>query len=217
MGFNMIHNFEIKRGCIVYKDGARNALFDTGNPASFPQERDPYPIFPKIHEYVDRSITDLQGIDSISRQQLLIDYPRQELSFGKEVAVYVPIAKYDLIPLINGLVAISIKIGGEKRKMLLDSGAATSYLPKSVVVQGIFAGKIKDFFMGEDEEFETDLYSLPTECGTGTPIGVNYGVPKDSIEAAMKQYSVDGIIGYEWLRHFRVLFDVPNRSLTLGW
>ncbi len=209
--------FEIKRGYIVYKDGGKVVLFDTGSPTSFPQERDPYPIFPKIHEYVDCSITELQGIDSISRQQLLIDYPRQEVSFGKELAVYVPIAKYDLIPLVRGLVAISIKIDGEKRKMLLDSGAATSYLLKSAVVQGAFAGKIKDFFMGENEEFETNLYSLPTECGTGTPIGVNYGVPKNSIEAAMKQYGVDGIIGYEWLRHFRVLFDVLNRSLTLGW
>ncbi len=212
----MKYNFEIKRGYIVYKDGARSVLFDTGSPTSFPQEKDPYPIFPKIHEYVDKTVTDLRGIDSISRQQLLIDYPRQEISFGTNFTVYEPLANYDLIPLTGGLVAISIKICGEKRKMLLDSGAATSYLSKDVVVQGTPAGIIKDFFLGEPKEFETVLYSLPTESGNSSSIGVNYGVPKDSINDAMEQLGVDGIIGYDWLRHFKVLLDVPNRCLTLG-
>jgi len=212
----MKYNFEIKRGCIVYKDGARVVLLDTGSPASFSQERDVFHIFLKIHEYVYSSVTELQGIDSVSLRQFLIDYPRQEFSFDEELKVYVPMAKYDLIPLVGGLFAIYLKIGGEKRKMLLDTGAATSYLPKSIVIQGTYAGKIKDFFIGEEKEFETDIYSLPTECGTESSIGVNYGVPKDSINDAMKQYGVDGIIGYEWLRHFRVLLDVPNRCLTLG-
>ena len=212
----MKYNFEIKRGCIVYKDGARVVLLDTGCVRTISAEQDVQgEIFPKVNKFVDPTVDQILGMDSIS-QRVFIDYPKNELVFGENITVDSPIAKYDLIPLVGGLFAIYLKIGGEKRKMLLDTGAATSYLAKSIVIQGKYAGKIKDFFIGEEKEFETDIYSLPTECGTESPIDVNYGVPKDSIEAAMEQCNVDGIIGYEWLRHFKVLLDIPNRCLILG-
>lgn len=80
----MKYNFEIKRGYIVYKDGADVVLFDSGCPISFPQKCDPFRIFPKINKYVDASVNWLRGIDSISSQQLFIDYPKWSLNMAKK-------------------------------------------------------------------------------------------------------------------------------------
>ena len=212
----MKYNFEIKRGYIVYKDGADVVLFDSGCPISFPQKCDPFRIFPKINKYVDASVNWLRGIDSISSQQLFIDYPKMELEYGEKMSLESPVAKYHLENINNGVFAISLKIDGQKRKMILDTGAATSYLLENTVTQGASAGKTEDFYISENALFETDIFLHSTECGDCLSVDVIYGVPTPAIKKDIEACHVDGIIGYDWLRHFKVLLDVPNRSLILG-
>ena len=213
----MKFNFQIKRGYIVYKDGAGVVLFDTGCVRTVFSEQDIQgELFPKVHKFVDSTVNKIIGMDLISRQPVFIDYPKKELVFGGKTTVVAPVAKYDLDVIAPyGLLAVSLKIGGQKRKMLLDIGAATSYLLKSFVTQGKPAGKVEDFYISEPDLFETDTFLFSTECGERLSVVVKYGVPKDSIRADIENCRVDGIIGYEWLRRFKVLLDVPNRCLAL--
>ena len=212
----MKHDFEIKRGYIVYKDGARVVLFDTGCAQTISVEQDIQgKIFPKVHKFVDSTVDKILGMDMIT-QRVFVDYPKKELVYGEGTTVDSPIAKYDLDVINYGLLAISLKIGGQKRKMLLDTGAATSYLLDSIVVQGVSAGRTEDFYISEDELFETKLFLHLTECGDGLPFDVKYGVPTPTIKNDIEGCCVDGIIGYEWLRRFKVLLDIPNRCLILG-
>jgi len=215
MGFNMIHNFEIKRGCIVYKDGSKVVLFDTGCVRTISVEQDVQgEIFPKVHKFVDPTVDQILGMDLIT-QQVFIDYPKKELVCGEETKIASPIAKYDLDVVAFGLLTVSLNIGGQKRKMLLDTGAATSYLLEKYAILGKLAGEIDDFYVEEPNLFKTKVFSLSTECGNGM-VSINYGLPTKRIERTINVLHVDGIIGYEWLRRFKVLLDVPNRCLTLG-
>lgn len=216
MGFNMIHNFEIKRGCIVYKDGTKVVLFDTGCAQTISVEQDVRgEIFPKVNKFVDPTVKQILGMDVIT-QRVFIDYPKKELVYGDVTTIDTPIAKYDLDIVAYGLLTVSLNIGDQKRKMLLDTGAATSYLLEKYAIQGDPAGQIEDFYVGEPNLFTTKLYSLSTECGKSMPIPIKYGLPTDSIEQTINMLRVDGIIGYEWLCPFKILLDVPNRCLTLG-
>lgn len=139
-----------------------------------------------------------------------------ELEYGEKMSLGSPVAKYHLENINNGVFAISLKIDSQKRKMILDTGAATSYLLENTVTQGAPAGKTEDFYISEDGLFETDLFIHSAECGDDLPVDVKYGVPTPAIKMDIETCHVDGIIGYEWLRHFKVLLDIPNRCLTLG-
>lgn len=99
--------------------------------------------------------------------------------------------------------------------MLLDTGASTSYLLEKYAIQGDSAGEIVDFYVEEPDLFKTKVFSLITECGNDMSLPIKYGLPTELIERTINVLRVDGIIGYEWLRHFKVLLDVPNRCLTL--
>lgn len=212
----MKHNFEIKRGCIVYREGTKVVLFDTGCAQTIFVEQDVQgEIFPKVNKFVDPTVDQILGMDLIS-QRVFIDYPKKELVYGEETRIDSLIARYDLDIVAYGLLTVSLNIGGQKRKMLLDTGAATSYLLEKFAIQGNSAGQIEDFYVGEPDLFTTNLYSLSTECGNDMFISIKYGLPTDSIEQTIKMLRVDGIIGYEWLRRFKVLLDVPNHCLTLG-
>lgn len=212
----MKYNFEIKRGCIVYKDGAKVVLFDTGCVRTISVEQDVQgEIFPKVHKFVDPTVDQILGMDLIT-QQVFIDYPKKELVCGEETKIASPIAKYDLDVVAFGLLTVSLNIGGQKRKMLLDTGASTSYLLEKYAIQGDSAGEIVDFYVEEPDLFKTKVFSLITECGNDMSLPIKYGLPTELIERTINVLRVDGIIGYEWLRHFKVLLDVPNRCLTLG-
>ena len=209
-------NFEIKRGCIVYKDGGKVVLFDTGCVQTISAKQDVQgKIFPKVHKFVDPTVDQILGMDLIT-QQVFIDYPKKELVCGEETKIASPIAKYDLDVVAFGLLTVSLNIGGQKRKMLLDTGASTSYLLEKYAIQGDSVGEIVDFYVEEPDLFKTKVFSLITECGNDMSLPIKYDLPTKRIERTINVLHVDGIIGYEWLRRFKVLLDVPNRCLTLG-
>lgn len=87
--------------------------------------------------------------------------------------------------------------------MILDTGAATSYLLENTVTQGASAGKTEDFYISENALFETDIFLHSTECGDCLSVDVIYGVPTPAIKKDIEACHVDGIIGYEWLRLLR--------------
>ena len=212
----MKYNFEIKRGCIVYKDGGKVVLFDTGCVQTISAKQDVYgKIFPNVNKFVDPTVDQILGMDLIN-QRVFIDYPKKELVYGEKSSVDSPIAKYDLEVAAFGLLTVSLNIGGQKRKMLLDTGASTSYLLEKYAIQGDSVGEIVDFYVEEPDLFKTKVFSLITECGNDMSLPIKYGLPTELIERTINVLRVDGIIGYEWLRHFKVLLDVPNRCLTLG-
>ena len=92
----MKYNFEIKRGCIVYKDGGKVVLFDTGCVQTISAKQDVYgKIFPKVNKFVDPTVDQILGMDLIN-QRVFIDYPKKELVYGEKSSVDSPIAKYDL-------------------------------------------------------------------------------------------------------------------------
>ena len=72
--YNYFQNFhfEIKNGCIVYKDGSDVILLDTGSQQTINVANDHLHIFPKIHEFVDSSITILKGMNFRKNVQVIV-------------------------------------------------------------------------------------------------------------------------------------------------
>ena len=207
-------HFEIKNGCIVYKDGSDVILLDTGSQQTINVANDHLHIFPKIHEFVDSSITMLKGMDTMSGSKVLIDYLNGEILVNGDAKIESPVAEYS-IDFAAMLPTIQISIDGQMHRMLLDTGARTSYLFTPYVNAGRPAGETTDFYIGEPGPFEVKLFEHCIEVGRQS-VAMNFGPPTKSIAGALNILNVDGIIGYEFFRNFRVLFDFERRRFVVG-
>lgn len=207
-------HFEIKNGCVIYNDGTDIMLLDTGSPRTFGIANDPLNVFPKIHEFVDPSVTTLRGMNGMAHRRVLVDYLNGEIFLNDAPELENPIARYD-IDLVFYLPTIQISIDGQIHNMLLDTGARTSYLFTPYVNTGKPVGKTKDFYIGEPDAFEVELFEHSVEVG-GQSFNVNLAPPIASIARALNCLNVDGIIGYELFRNFKVLFDFQNRRFVVG-
>lgn len=207
-------HFEIKSGCVIYKDGAETVLLDTGSPQTFGIANDAFRIFPKIHEFVDSSITMLKGMDTMSGSKVLIDYLNGEILVNGDAKIESPVAEYS-IDFAAMLPTIQIGIDGQMHRMLLDTGARTSYLFTPFVNVGNPVGEIDDFFIGEPSLFKVKLFEHRVDVGNQF-VCMNFALPTESIANTLVYLGVDGIIGYEFFRNFRVLFDFERRRFVVG-
>ena len=207
-------HFEIKNGCIVYKDGSDVILLDTGSQQTINVANDHLHIFPKIHEFVDSSITILKGMNTMSHRKILVDYLNSEIFINGIPEIASPIARFD-IDLRDLLPTIQISIDGQMHRMLLDTGARTSYLVTPYVNTGKPAGETTDFFIGEPDAFNVKLFERSVEAGDQS-VKVNFAPPTESIANTLVYLGVDGIIGYEFFRNFKVLFDFERRRFVVG-
>ena len=207
-------NFEIKNGCVIYKDGSDIVLLDTGSQKTFGIANDPVQVFPKIHEFVDSSITMLKGMDIMSGSKVLINYLNGEIFVNGGAQIESPVAEYS-ISFAATLPIVQISVDGKICNMLLDTGACTSYLKEPIVSSGKSTGEIDDFYIGESQSFKVKLFEHCVETG-GQSIPMNFAAPTNSINSALSQLHVDGIIGYEFFRNFKVLFDFQNQRLIVG-
>ena len=207
-------HFEIKNGCIVYKDGSDVILLDTGSQQTINVANDHLHIFPKIHEFVDSSITMLKGMDTMSGSKVLIDYLNGEILVNGDAKIESPVAEYS-IDFAAMLPTIQISIDGQMHRMLLDTGARTSYLFTPYVNVGNTVGEIDDFFIGEPSLFKVKLFEHRVDVGNQF-VCMNFAPPTESIANTLVYLGVDGIIGYEFFRNFKVLFDFERKRFVVG-
>ena len=207
-------HFEIKNGCIVYKDGSDVVLLDTGSQQTINVANDHLHIFPKIHEFVDSSITILKGMNTMSHRKILVDYLNSEIFINGIPEIASPIARFE-IDLRDLWPTIQISIDGQMHRMLLDTGARTSYLFTPYVNVGDPVGEIDDFFIGEPSLFKVKLFEHRVDVGDQS-VCMNFAPPTESIANTLVYLGVDGIIGYEFFRNFKVLFDFERKRFVVG-
>ena len=201
----------IARGHILLTDDRGTVLLvDTGSPLSFHSDGilsvgdESFGVPTSLMGVDSAYITDkvggpvdgLVGMDIIGRGGLLVDVPGGRVVFGcpPEGMVRVPSR------LGMGYMSLEMEVRGRTAKVIIDTGAPTSYVSESLTAGLLPVGTVEDFnpFVPGDV-FETPLFEFPASIA-GLPFTMSAGHLPQVMGSMLGLLGVDGVVGMELLR-----------------
>ena len=195
-------------------DNEQKIILDTGSPMSFHKsgvicvgERIEVPTsLPGVSniylsEKIGCDVYGMIGMDIISKFPTLINVKDGFVFFNDDAKYY---DRFVRCHNNMGLLCINLKINGRIAKMIVDSGAKVSYI-NSDYVAGMEAEDCAYDYSPYIGDFQTSLYNCKTELLVcGITYEHQYGAPHPYLTALLSQYGVDGIIGIELFKRFRI-------------
>ena len=203
---------------LIITDNDQNILVDTGSPMSFhpsgsigfgenefaAQSCIPGVSIPYLSEKVGCEMHGLLGMDIINHMPMLFSLKDGFVLFDDDARYLNHFKKYPLGPLSGGLVAITISVNGKNANVIIDSGAPISYIRPNFVSGLECAGIMDDFspFIGN---FQTETFICEVDTLTGLEkYRQRFGIPPQIISMTLDMLQVDGIIGIELFKRYRI-------------
>jgi hypothetical protein len=98
--------------------------------------------------------------------------------------------------------------------MALDSGAPVSYLDDSIT-RGMQPVGEKEDFHPMAGRYVTPVYELEAEVG-GKTFSATFGNLPTVMALQLKLLGVDGVIGYDFFKSFKVMIDVAGSKVVIS-
>ena len=205
-------------------DDEQGLLIDTGSPTSFHSSgviklcgqsiKVPTTTMGVSNTYLQEKIsTDIYGLigtDIIASHPTLFNLQRGgDFIFMDDDTEYM--TKLQTMSLM-GLYVIFLWVDGNKVKMIFDTGAPISYIRSSLTEPHTTIRQEQDFspLFGD---FNADIIKLPTKIMEDFPTEeMELGQSKE-IDKALSLLGVDGIIGTELLKHYRI--QINHKDVVL--
>ena len=215
-------------GHLLISDNGNTILVDTGSPVTVHQEYTlsflgrEFPVHTSIlGDRIDSlcklsgiEFTTLLGMDILSQYRLVFDYENRELTFLTDEEAGMEGTTVPLVNVMGGVKAICLEINGQPLKMAIDTGAPLSYVDRMVTDDFESIGEKEDFHPMAGR-YTTPIFKLEAEfCGkrfTGT-----YGNLPTMMGLSLKLGGLDGVVGYDFFKSFKVLFDFRNNVVVLA-
>lgn len=208
---------ELVNDHIIIVDNGQHILMDTGSPCSFhPKGRlsfgenrfEVYSELPGVStqylsDKVGCEIDGLLGMDVINQHPVTISL-KDGLLLWDDDAVYPScFHSYPLSVFARGLLAITLSVNHRRANLIVDTGAFISYIHPEFVTSLTSEGIMDDFspFVGD---FQTQSFLCEVDTlGHGTYSQV-FGVPPQIISSTLETLHVDGVIGLELFKRYRL-------------
>lgn len=212
------YSIQITNGHILIENNGELLLVDTGCGQSFHKDGmlslfgERIPVQKAFYHidaaYVSRKVgapvDGFLGLDVLSRQSMAIDIENKKITFGCDLDGWISVPSNG-----RGFVNFDLDVNGNPLRMLLDTGAPTSYIMKEYT-QGLTPFEYRKDFSpllgGEDDTFTAPVFELP--C---TFAGKNFSLPlgnlPDKIAAQLAGVGADGAVGIDFLNLFKVLIS----------
>ena len=147
--------------------------------------------------------TTLMGMDILSQYRVVFDYENKQITFLTEDEQGLEGTELSMFSFLDGHIGVMMQIGGKLVKMVLDTGAPTSYMSKRVTAAYEKSGEKADFspMVGR---FITPVYDIETEVA-GKTFMCSYGHLPFPLSVIFND--VDGVVGYDFLKSFKVMMD----------
>ena len=189
-------------------------LVDTGSPMSFHENGlihlggEEFPVSASlmgvdssyITEKVGVQVSGLLGMDIISRLGMKIDIPGGKLSFNPSTDGMTRLPSR----MGMGYMSVDMFLTGKPAKIILDTGAPTSYVSGSFTGGLNPIGQVTDFNpLVPGDTFETPIFEFPASFA-GYDFMMKAGHLPASLQMMLSVLSVDGIVGMEILKRFSV-------------
>lgn len=210
--------------------GNQNILVDTGSPMSFHpsgvlvlkdnrinvHNNIPGVSAQYLSEKVGYEIHGLLGMDVINAYPTLICL-KDGFFFLDDDAVYTShFRMYPLSDLAQGLIAITVSVNGKSANMIVDTGAKISYIHPRFTA-GMEPNETLDDFSPYIGDFQTDTFLCEVDSMVdGSPFRTyvqRFGNPPQIISMTLQLMGVDGIIGIDLFKRFRL--QIRNLVLFL--
>lgn len=212
---------------LILMTNGQNILIDTGSPLSFHPSgslvlRDNKLSVPTsipsvstqyISENVGCKIHGLLGMDIINRMPVLFSLKNGFMLLDDDAGYFNRFKMYPISPLAGGLVAITIMVNGRKANMIIDSGAPISYIHRSFV-SGLESVGIMDDFSPLYGNFKTETFVCEVDTLTDQETySQRFGIPPQNVSITFDMLHVDGVIGIELFKRYRLQFK--NQTVFL--
>ena len=203
------------RGHVLIDGGEGLLLVDTGSPMSFHESGRldlcgeslsvPTSLMGVGSDYVSdkvgERVTGLVGMDVIGRFGLLVDIPGERLVFGH------PTDGMTRVPsrIGMGYASVEMELSGKTARVILDTGAPTSYVSPSFTDGLEPVDRVTDFNpMVPGDTFETPVFEFPASFA-GHAFTMRAGHLPETMRMMLSMLGVDGVVGLEILSRVPVL------------
>lgn len=205
-------------GHLLISDNGNTILVDTGSPMTVHNTQSLHFLgreFKTHTSILGSKVSDLSklagiefstilGMDILTRYKVVFDYENRQLTFLSPDEVGM---EGTVIPLLNLMGAVGVKVGiaGQELVMAVDTGAPLSYISESVTSDMRPVGEKEDFhpIVGR---YTTPVYELESEVA-GRTFAASYGNLPSLLALPLQVGSIDGVIGYDFFKSFRVMLD----------
>lgn len=208
------YNIILSRDHVLIDTAGGILLVDTGSPMSFHgnglihlgHEEFPVPTSlmgvdsSYLAEKVGEHVSGLLGMDIISRLGMKIDISGGKLSFHPST---------DGLNRVNsrmgmGYMSMEMVMAGKNARVILDTGAPTSYVSRAFTEGLNPIGQVTDFNpLVPGDTFETPVFEFPAGFA-GNEFTMKAGHLPGSLQMMLSVLGVDGVVGMEVLRRFTV-------------
>jgi hypothetical protein len=155
----------------------------------------------------------LLGMDILTQYKVVFDYENRQLTFLSPDEAGMEGTE---IPLLNLMGAVGVKVGvaGQEYVMAVDTGAPLSYISESVTSDMQPVGEKEDFHPMAGR-YTTPVYEAVSEV-VGRTFTVSYGNLPALLALPLQVGSIDGVIGYDFFKSFKVMFDFRSGVATIA-
>lgn len=218
-------HFENKH--LIIKDGENTILVDTGSPVTihngskFEFAGVSYPVttnamgntIASLQSMSGVSFTTLMGLDIIAKYNIILDYANEEMVF---MSLDEPTPAGTLVPIQvkMGAIIIPVKVAGQERHMILDSGATYSYINSAITSGMTPVETITDFSPLVGGQFNTPIFDLESKLAN-VKFNCRYGNLPQTIEMMIGLLGTEGVIGYDLLKSCKLMISVRNSKMLL--
>jgi hypothetical protein len=220
----MTCDLEMHEGVMFAGVDGQTLLIDTGSPVSF-ANRDIVINGTKYHvsrdlkgdtaeqlsEKIGFRIDGLIGADILQQYDFAVDYCRKTLVFGSGLDPEG--ARIPLHSVMGFPYGINLDFQGHSLSCYLDTGASISHLPLKNNAALTYLEEYQDFnpVLGK---FTTPLYEGEVSIGN-SKLPVRVGKPVQLLESMLSLMGVDGVLGIDLFRRFRVTFKSGESAMYM--
>ena len=215
-------------GHLLISDNGNTILVDTGSPVTVHQEDTlsflgrEFPVHTSIlGDRIDSlcklsgiEFTTLLGMDILSQYRVVFDYENRELTFLTDEEAGMEGTTVPLVNVMGGVKAICLEINGQPLKMAIDTGAPLSYVDRIVTDDFESIGEKEDFHPMAGR-YTTPIFKLEAEF-CGKRFTSTYGNLPTMMGLSLKLGGLDGVVGYDFFKSFKVIFDFRNSVVVLA-
>ncbi len=203
---------------LIITENGQNILVDTGSPKSFHPSgtivlgENPIPVQTNyagvtpeyLSEKVGCEIHGMLGMDIIGSIPILFDLKNGQMVLDDNAVYTDHFMKFPLGQIAGGLIAITISVNGRTANVILDTGAPISYILPSFVA-GLECVEIMNDFHPNIGDFKTKTFNCEVDTQTGHErYSQRFGVPPQKVSKTLEGFNIDGIIGIELFKRFKL-------------
>lgn len=164
----------------------------------------------RMWDYTNLIFTTWMGMDVLSNYKLILDYANEEITFLTQDE---PGIEGEVVTLHDAGGVYALQVDGWMY-MLVDTRSPLSYISKCFTMSLKYDETQEQFYHGVGR-FETPVYNLNCDF-CDRKVNIPYGNLPTDLDVTLMMAHVDGILGHDFFRNFKIMLDFKGGTATVA-